>query len=84
MVQAENPSTATRHHLRRSISIADRKTSVSLEDEFWDALKEMAAARNTSVSELVAEISHGPRDGNLSSAIRLYVLNHYRIRAQSQ
>jgi predicted DNA-binding ribbon-helix-helix protein len=64
--------------VKRSIVIAGHKTSVSLEDAFWDALKEIANTRNATLSELVAGIDAARNQGNLSSAIRLFVLNHYR------
>src|SRR2546421_5452764 len=64
--------------VKRSIVIAGHKTSVSLEDAFWKGLKEIAAARNVTLSDLVAAIDGGRRQGNLSSAIRLFVLEHYR------
>lgn len=67
--------------IKRSIVIAGHKTSVSLEDAFWDGLKEIAAAQRTTLSELVAAIDGGRHHGNLSSAIRLYVLDHYRSRS---
>jgi predicted DNA-binding ribbon-helix-helix protein len=63
--------------VKRSIVIAGRKTSVSLEDAFWGALKEIASARNLTLTALVGGIDSG-RTGNLSSAIRLFVLGHYR------
>ncbi|MEW5726734.1 MAG: ribbon-helix-helix domain-containing protein [Pseudomonadota bacterium] len=62
---------------KRSIVIAGHATSVSLEQEFWDALKEIADGRGVSVNHLVAEIDAG-RDANLSSAIRVFVLRHWR------
>ena len=65
--------------VKRSIVIAGHKTSVSLEDEFWKALKEIATVRDATLSELVATIDGGRREGNLSSAIRIFVLNHYRM-----
>ncbi len=64
--------------VKRSIVIAGHKTSVSLEDEFWRALKEIATTRDMTLSEMVASIDTGRRRGNLSSAIRLFVLDHYR------
>jgi len=67
--------------VKRSIVIAGHKTSVSLEDAFWKGLKEIASARNMTLSDLVASIDGGRRQGNLSSAIRLFVLDHYRSRA---
>jgi len=64
--------------VKRSIVIAGHKTSVSLEDAFWKGLKEIAGGRNMTLSDLVAAIDSERRHGNLSSAIRLFVLDHYR------
>ena len=64
--------------VKRSIVIAGHKTSVSLEDAFWKALKDIAAARDTTLSDLVASIDSKRRGGNLSSAIRLFVLEHFQ------
>jgi predicted DNA-binding ribbon-helix-helix protein len=64
--------------LKRSIVIAGHKTSVSLEDAFWNALKEIASGRDHTLSEVVSAIHSGRAQGNLSSAIRLFVLDHYR------
>ena len=64
--------------VKRSIVIAGHKTSVSLEDAFWKGLKEIADDRDVTLSDLVAEIDTDRRHGNLSSAIRLFVLDHYR------
>jgi predicted DNA-binding ribbon-helix-helix protein len=64
--------------VKRSIVIGGHKTSVSLEDAFWQGLKQIAVARNVTLSELVASIDGDRRQGNLSSAIRLFVLDHYR------
>ena len=64
--------------VKRSIVIAGHKTSVSLEDAFWKGLKEIADARDMTLSELVASIDSDRRHGNLSSAIRLFVLDHFR------
>jgi predicted DNA-binding ribbon-helix-helix protein len=64
--------------IKRSIVIAGHKTSVSLEDAFWMALKEIAIGRNKTLSDLVGEIDTERPHGNLSSAIRLFVLDHYR------
>lgn len=64
--------------VKRSIVIAGHKTSVSLEDAFWTALKDIASAREMTLSDLVASIDTDRRHGNLSSAIRIYVLDHFR------
>jgi predicted DNA-binding ribbon-helix-helix protein len=58
--------------------VAGHKTSVSLEDAFWRGLKEIAGARGMTLSELVGTIDSGRQHGNLSSAIRLFVLDFYR------
>ena len=63
---------------KRSIVVAGHKTSVSLEDAFWNALKEIARKRHMTLSELVAEIDAQRQLGNLSSALRLFVLDFYR------
>jgi predicted DNA-binding ribbon-helix-helix protein len=63
--------------VKRSIVIAGHKTSVSLEDAFWKGLKEIATGRDMTLSDLVASIDTERRHGNLSSAIRLFVLDHY-------
>ncbi len=64
--------------VKRSIVIAGHKTSVSLEDAFWTGLKEIAAKRDLTLSDLVATIDQDRQHGNLSSAIRLFVLDYYR------
>ena len=64
--------------VKRSIVIAGHKTSVSLEDEFWNGLKEIATNRSMTLSDIVSTIDSGRQHGNLSSAIRLFVLDHYR------
>jgi len=63
---------------KRSIIIAGHKTSVSLEDQFWDSLKEIAGQRGMTLGELVAAIDADRKHTNLSSAIRLFVLGVYR------
>src|SRR5215217_7060822 len=64
--------------VKRSIVIAGHKTSVSLEDAFWKGLKEIAGERDMTLSELVASIDSDRQHGNLSSGLRLFVLDHYR------
>jgi predicted DNA-binding ribbon-helix-helix protein len=64
--------------VKRSIVLAGHKTSVSLEDAFWDELKEIASGRNITRTDLVGTIDSERRQGNLSSAIRLFVLDFYR------
>ncbi len=66
---------------KRSIVIAGHKTSVSLEEEFWQSLKEIVRGRNVTLSFLVADIDARRPHGNLSSAIRLFVLDYFRTQA---
>jgi predicted DNA-binding ribbon-helix-helix protein len=63
--------------LKRSVVIGGHKTSVSLEDKFWVCLKAIAGERNMTLSDLVATIDGERQHNNLSSAIRLFILNHY-------
>ena len=69
---------------KRSIVIAGHKTSVSLEDEFWNSLKEIAGERNMTLAELVGAIDADRQHANLSSAIRLFVLSVYRDQVASR
>jgi predicted DNA-binding ribbon-helix-helix protein len=69
--------------VKRSIVLAGHKTSVSLEDAFWEGLKDIAKARRVTLSDLVGGIDTEREHGNLSSAIRLFVLDHYQKRAAS-
>ena len=69
--------------VKRSVIVGRHKTSVSLEDAFWRGLKEIAASRRVTLSDLVAGIDTKRENGNLSSAIRLFVLNHYQARTAS-
>ena len=66
--------------VKRSIVIAGHKTSVSLEDAFWKGLKDIAVSRRMTLSDLVGTIDTERQQGNLSSAIRLFVLDHYQAR----
>lgn len=67
---------------KRSVLIAGHPTSVSLEDEFWTAFKEIAEAQGVSLNRLIAEIDR-ERSGNLSSAVRLFVLHALKKQHQS-
>lgn len=60
--------------VRRSITVGKRKTSITLEDEFWDAFRRIAEQRNLGVGELVEAVMRGKQPKNLSSAIRVFVL----------
>lgn len=61
--------------IKRSVLIAGHRTSISLEPEFWDALKEVAASKGRSINGLITEIDRD-RTTNLSSALRVYLLKH--------
>jgi predicted DNA-binding ribbon-helix-helix protein len=64
--------------VKRSIVIAGHKTSVSLEEPFWTCLREIAHSQQATMSTVVTDIESGRLNGNLSSAIRTYVLNKVR------
>jgi predicted DNA-binding ribbon-helix-helix protein len=67
--------------VKRSVVLAGHKTSVSLEDAFWEGLKDIANIEHKTLSELVGDIDTDREHANLSSAIRLFVLNHYQGQA---
>jgi predicted DNA-binding ribbon-helix-helix protein len=67
--------------MKRSIVLAGHKTSVSLEDAFWEGLKDIAKIKRKTLPELVGVIDIDREHANLSSAIRLFVLNHYQAQA---
>jgi predicted DNA-binding ribbon-helix-helix protein len=69
--------------VKRSVVIGGHKTSVSLEDEFWTQLREIAGAKQATVSQLLAQIDGSRQYPNLSSAIRVYVLEHFKNSANS-
>ena len=60
--------------VKRSVTLGGHKTSVTLEDEFWDALRAIADRDNTTVAWLVGQINRTRNNSNLSSAIRVFVL----------
>lgn len=70
--------------IKRSIVLNGHKTSVSLEEEFFDGLKEIAALHEKPISDLVTEIDRQRQTGNLSSALRLFVLSHYQNQKESK
>ena len=63
---------------KRSVIIQGRKTSISLEDEFWEGIKEIATARGQTITQLVNAIDAQSDGHNLSSAIRVFVMTHFR------
>lgn len=70
------PVTPAKH----SVTLAGHTTSVSLEPEFWEALREIAGLRAISLNRLIADIDTARGRQGLSSALRVFVLNHYRDR----
>ena len=70
--------------VKRSVVIGVHKTSVSLEEDFWQALKEIARANSSTLSAQVEAIDAARTEGNLSSAIRLFVLDHYRSESMAR
>lgn len=70
--------------IKRSLFLAGHKTSVSLEDAFWEGLKAIAAERRVSLGDVVSEIDGRRTHGNLSSAIRLHVFTHFDRRGAKQ
>jgi predicted DNA-binding ribbon-helix-helix protein len=70
--------------VKRSIILSGHKTSVSLEDAFWKGLKDIASKRRQTLSEVVVSIDEKRTFGNLSSAVRMFVLKNYQERAPSE
>ena len=69
---------------KRSVVLGGHKTSVSLESEFWQALRDIADRQSVNVSKLVQKIDGNRGDGNLSSAVRVFVLDHFRSLVDSE
>jgi len=69
--------------VKRSVVVAGHKTSVSLEDQFWEGLRVIAKDQRKKLSDLVGSIDTNRKHGNLSSALRLFVLSHYQAQAAS-
>jgi predicted DNA-binding ribbon-helix-helix protein len=67
--------------IKRSVVVGRHKTSISLEDAFWRDLQDIARAQGCTTSELIDEIEGSRQYGNLSSAIRLFVLEHFRAKS---
>jgi predicted DNA-binding ribbon-helix-helix protein len=63
--------------IKRSVVVAGHKTSVSLEDAFWKELKAIAIGRDMTLPKLIGKIDSARQHGNLSSAIRLFVLDSF-------
>ena len=70
--------------IKRSIIIGGHKTSVSLEDVFWNTLRDIAHERGETLSHLIASIDTNRQSANLSSALRVFVLRHYMDQSAQQ
>ena len=70
--------------VKRSVVLAGHKTSVSLEEAFWTGLKGIAMERRQTLSDLIGTIDAERQHSNLSSAVRLFVLNHYQVLSSSE
>lgn len=68
---------------KRSVTIAGHRTSISLENAFWTSLKEIAVAEDSSVADLIRRVDR-KRKGNLSSAVRVFVLNWIKQQHESE
>jgi len=80
---AQKPHIEKSGIVKRSVVLRGHKTSVSLEGPFWNALLEIAAERGMTISKLVSEIDDDRKFGNLSSALRLFILQFYQDRRSS-
>ena len=70
--------------VKRSIVIGGRKTSISLEDVFWNSLREIAHGHSETLSQLVASIDANRKAGNLSSVIRVFVLDFIAVNSSAK
>ena len=64
--------------VKRTVRIHGHKTTVSVEDPFWSDLKKIAHTQHATISKVIADIDNARQHGNLSSAIRLFVLDQIR------
>jgi predicted DNA-binding ribbon-helix-helix protein len=69
---------------KRSVTLQGHRTSIALEAEFWDALEQIAATRKTSLQKLIEDIDARHGGGNLSSALRVFVLSQTVIASQAK
>lgn len=79
----EPEQSANLRPLKRSFAIKGHRTSISLEPPFWDALKAAARQERVSLASLVARIDQSRGGTNLSSAVRVWLLERYRVRAEA-
>ena len=70
--------------LKRSVVLSGRKTSISLEEPFWQALREIARERGITTAALLISIASKRVEGNLSSAVRVFVLEHFRAACKKE
>jgi predicted DNA-binding ribbon-helix-helix protein len=70
--------------VKRSVAVKNRKTSISLEDEFWETLESIASEQGETLSNLIININANRECANLSSAIRLFILRYYRDEVERQ
>ena len=70
--------------IKRSIVLNGHKTSVSLENEFWEGLRQIADTQKSKVSALVQRIDRERTNRNLSSAIRIFVFNYFREKVANE
>lgn len=75
------PRRRTARPLKRSFSIKGHRTSISMEEPFWEALQQAAARENTSLAGLIAAIDKSRGSAGLSSAVRVWILDYYRAGA---
>lgn len=68
---------------KRSVKIAGHPTSITLEDEFWNALKDIAAAQDMTIAQLITQIDETRGEANLSSALRVYILQRAQRAAKA-
>ena len=79
-IQKRNATLGKSRLKKQLVAVHGRETSVSVEQPFWDGMKEIAGANKISLRALVSKIDAAREHANLSSAIRLFVLNYYRDR----
>lgn len=68
--------------VKRSFTISGHRTSISLEKQFWNALKAIAAEEGASVASLIGRVDKTRGEGGLSSAVRVWILQHYCEKAR--
>lgn len=69
---------------KRSLTIAGHRTSLALEAQFWEALETIAAERGMSLAQLVTSVDQTRVEANLSSALRIFALDHFRARGSER